>query len=119
MSRYSTFQIDADWQIQLERTGVKAFVNLSSNFGGQSKAALIGSKGVIEWDAQFNRSNRIIRYDEFGKKQEESVVRYKNEGFEYEIQEVRNCIQRKMKQSEKVTLTASLDAIEVMDKLAD
>jgi predicted dehydrogenase len=119
VSRYSTFQIDADWQIRLEQAGVKAFVNLSSNFGGQSKAALIGSKGVIEWDAQFNRSNRIIRYDEFGKKQEDFVVRYKNEGFEYEIQEVRNCIQREMKQSEKVTLTASLDAIELVDKLAD
>ena len=118
-SRYSSFRIDADWQIFVERAGVKGFLNLSSNFKGLSKAALIGDKGFIEWDAQFNRTNKVTRYDEYGKKQEEYVVSYKSDGFEYEIQEVRRCIQKTMTQSEKVTLSSSLVALELMDKLME
>lgn len=118
-SRYSSFQIDADWQIFAEHDGIKAFVNLSSNFKGLSKAALIGKKGVIEWDAQFNRTNRIVRYDEYGKMQEEFEASYKNEGFEYEIVEVRRCLGQRVTQSETVSLDSSLKTLEFMDKLTE
>lgn len=116
--RVSSFNIDADWQIYAERDGVKAFINLSSNFKGSSKAAIIGNKGVIEWDTQFNRSNRIVRYDEKGVLQEEFVVNYKSEGFEYEIEEVRNCIRNNKKQSDLVPLSSSLEAITFMEMLS-
>lgn len=116
--RESSFGIDADWQIFAKRGGVKAFVSLSSNFKGASKAALIGTEGVIEWDAQFNRTNRIVRYDVAGKCQEEIVVDYKSDGFEYEIQEVNRCIREKQLQSTVVPLTESEDAMAFMDMLS-
>lgn len=115
--RKSSFNIDADWQICAEKNGVKAFVSLSSNFQGQSKAALIGTKGTIEWDAQFNRSNRIVRYDEYGKQQEVFTVNYQNAGFEYEMAEVRRCIREGKKQSDLIPLTESLATIRTVDNL--
>lgn len=117
--RKSSFDIDADWQIFAERNGVKAFVSLSSDYKGASKAALIGTKGVIEFDAQFNRTNRIVRYDEYGIKQEEFEADYKNDGFEYEIKEVKKCIRSHNRQSGMVSLADSLITMEVMDRLSD
>ena len=115
--RKSTFDIDADWQISLESEGIKALVSLSSNFKGASKAALIGSKGTIEWDAQFNRTNRIVRYDEFGKQQEIFLTEYSSDGFEYEIAEVRRCIKKGLQQSGIVSLEASLATLRLMERL--
>lgn len=116
--RKSLFKIDADWQIFAERNGVKAFVSLSSNYRGASKAALIGTKGVIEFDAQFNRTSRIVQYDEYGIKQEEFEAKYNNEGFEYEIQEVKECIRAHNRQSDIVSLADSIITMEVMDRLS-
>lgn len=115
--RNSFANIDADWQIFAERNGVRAFVNLSSNFNGLSKAALIGSRGTIEWDAQFNRTNRIARYDEHGVLQEAFVTRYKSQGFEFEIKEVARCLNSGLRQSEYVSLAETLAAVRVMDDL--
>lgn len=115
--RNSSFDIDSDWQFFAEREKRKAFVSLSSNFKGFSKAALIGSKGVIEFDAQFNRTNRIVRYDEYGKPQEAFHVNYKNDGFEYEIAEVNHCIREGKIYSEVVSLQKSLETVRIIDCL--
>ena len=115
--RKSSLNIDADWQLSAKRNGIKAFVSLSSNYQGLSKAALIGTKGVIEWDAQFNRSNRIVRYDELGKQQEEYSMAYHSEGFEYEIAEVRHCVRAGRKESDIVNMNDSLATIQLIDKL--
>lgn len=117
--RESSFGIDADWQIYTERDGLQAFISLSSNFKGSSKAAIVGSKGGIEWDAQFNRTNRIVRYDEKGMLQEEFVVDYKSDGFEYEIEEVKNCIRAHKQESYLVSLNSSMDAITLMEMLSN
>ena len=92
-------------------------MSLSSDFKGLSKAALIGSKGVIEFEAQFNRTNKIVRYDEYGKLQEVFSVNYKNDGFEYEIAEVNHCIREGKYQSEVVSLQQSLETIRIIDYL--
>lgn len=115
--RNSSFDIDSDWQVFAERKGRKAFVSLSSDFKGLSKAALIGSKGVIEFEAQFNRTNKIVRYDEYGKLQEVFSVNYKNDGFEYEIAEVNHCIREGKYQSEVVSLQQSSETIRIIDYL--
>lgn len=115
--RYSSFGIDADWQIYLRNEGAEAYISLSSDYKGDSKAALIGEKGVIEWDAQFNRSNKIVLYNKYGNIVEEYIASYKNEGFEYEIAEVNNCIRSGKKQSEKVSLGKSLETIMLIDCL--
>ena len=115
--RNSTFEIDSDWQIFAEKKGKTAFVSLSSDFKGLSKAALIGSKGVIEFDTQFNRTNRIVCYDEYGKQQDVYSIKYRCDGFEYEIAEVNSCIISGKKQSDIVPLLQSFDTVRIVDSL--
>ena len=115
--RNSFANVDADWQIFAERNGIRAFVNLSSDFDGLSKAALIGDKGSIEWDSQFNRTNRIVLYDERGVPQEVFKARYMSQGFEFEIEEVNRCLKNDLRQSECVSLAESLAALQLMDAL--
>lgn len=115
--RMSIKGIDTDWSIIAIKDKVRAFVNLSSDFSSLSKAALIGTKGVIEWNSQFNRTNKIALYDENGNKVEEFEVEYTSEGFEYEIEEVRSVLRSGSKQSKLVSLEGSLLTLKVMGML--
>jgi len=115
--RESSFNIDSDWMVYAEKDGRKAIVNMSSNFNGLSKAALIGSNGLIEFEAQFNRTNKIVLYDKYGTPQDSYSVKYKNDGFEYEIAEVNHCIKEGKNYSELVPLQQSLDTCRIIDYL--
>lgn len=115
--RISSFGIDSDWQIYAQNNNVKAFINLSSNFSSHSKAAVIGEKGSIEWNSQFNRTNKITLFDANGNKIEEFAIKYKYDGFEYEVDEVTRCIKRKESESQMVPLCESLDTLTVIDHL--
>lgn len=114
---WSKYGIDADWQIAAEKSGVKACVSMSSRFGSLSKAALIGSEGTIEWESQFNRTNRVTLYNAEGVQIETFTARYTHEGFEYELTEVCNCIRSGERESAIVPLGASLDTMRTIDKL--
>lgn len=116
-SRKSVHGLDADWQIYASRGKVNAFVNISSNFAGLSKAALIGQQGTIEWDSQFNRTNRICLYDSNGKLVEEFKTKYKFQGFEFEVAEVNRCIRGSKKSSDIVSIRQSEVVLRCMDKL--
>lgn len=115
--RRSSYGIDSDWQIVAENNDVKAIVNLSSNFGSISKAAVIGSKGFVEWDSQFNRTNRVTLYDENGAQVELFVANYNYEGFEYEVSEVHRCITLGLKGSTIATLEGTRNTMNIIDKL--
>lgn len=115
--RISSFGIDSDWNIFAQNNKIKAFINISSNFASQSKAAIIGEKGSIEWDPQFNRTNKITLFDAFGNKVEEFVSKYKYEGFEYQVEEVTRCLKGKERESELVPLHETLDTLTVVDQL--
>ncbi len=115
--RLSTYGIDADWQIIAEKNGVKAVVNLSSNFGSLSKAAVIGNKGFIEWDSQFNRTNHVALYDASGHQVDAFSASYTYEGFEHEVNEVQKCIREGMKESMIVSLEGTHNTIQIIDIL--
>lgn len=116
-NRTSSFNLDSDWHIIAHNKDVKAFISLSSNFSSLSKAAIIGKKGSIEWDSQFNRTNKISLFDAQGKKTEEFVCDYKYEGLEYEVEEVTRCLRSKELESRIVPLIETLDTLKVMDQL--
>jgi predicted dehydrogenase len=117
-SRKSAYKIDSDWMIHLQDdSNVQAFINISSNFGGASKAAIIGSKGCIEWDAQFNRTNTIKLYDESGKLQDLFSTKYKYDGFEYEADEAQRCIRSHRMESERSPLWQSIETLKIIDKI--
>lgn len=115
--RISSFGIDSDWQITAQNKNISAFINISSNFSSQSKAALIGDKGSIEWNSQFNRTNKIMLFDAFGNKIEEFISNYKYQGFEFEVDEVTRCLKDLKKESQLVPLNETLDTLTVIDQL--
>jgi predicted dehydrogenase len=115
--RVSILGIDTDWNITAQKNNTKAFINISSSFASQSKALIIGDKGSIEWDSQFNRTNKITLFDSFGNKIEHFKFKYKFEGFEYQIQEVTRCIRAKEKESLFVPLKETYETLIAIDKL--
>lgn len=115
-SRYDARGLDTDWQIIASLREVKTCVNLSSDFGSISKAAIIGSKGSIEWDAPFNRTNCVRLFDDCGKLIETFKAQYKFEGFEYEVDEAQKCIENKRKESNLVTLQKTLLTLHFLEQ---
>lgn len=115
--RISVHGIDADWNIVAEKNGVRAFVNLSANFGSLSKAVVIGSKGFIEWDSQFNRTNRIKLFNSIGLEDETFDARYEYEGFEYEVKEVSMCIRNHSLLSKIVNINNSGNVLKIIENI--
>ncbi len=116
-SRYSADGLDTDWQILASRNGIKAVVNLSSDFGSISKAAVVGANGSIEWESQFNRTNCIKLFDKSGNLVEVFKVHYHFEGFEFEVDEVQSCIRENLIESKVVPLSQSLNVLNVLEKI--
>lgn len=118
-SRESVYEIDSDWLVYMRFRGMQAFVNISSDFQGSSKAAIMGDKGTIEWNSQFNRTNVITLYDASGKLVDQHKYKYEFEGFEYEINEVQRCIRKGMKESTVVPLKSSMITMKMIDILKE
>lgn len=115
--RKSSYGIDSDWFIRMNDGKIQAFVNISSDFAGSSKAAIMGTEGTIEWGIPFNRTNVITLYDAAGKSIDQYRVSYDFEGFEYEVNEVQKCIRNRILESVKVPIESSLNVMNIMDKL--
>lgn len=116
-SHNSSYGIDSDWHITAQKGNIKAFVNLSSNFGSLSKAAVIGTQGFIEWDSQFNRTNRITLFDTSGIQVDAFAVNYEYDGFEYEVNEVQKCIREGKKESPVVASSGTLNTMTIITDL--
>lgn len=115
--RLSAFDIDADWQIYMKNNGVESYINISSNFGGISKASVIGDQGSIEWESPFNRTNKVCLFNNKGSKIDNYSAIYTSDGFEYEINEVQDVLKHQGKQSGVVPLSFSLCVMKVLDEL--
>ena len=113
----SSYGLDSDWQLYMKGVGVQAFINLSSNFGSLSKAALIGDDGFIEFGSQFNRTNAISLYAKDGTHIETIQYVYKFDGFEYEIDEVNAMIRLRERQSQMVKLVDTLSVLDIIDRI--
>lgn len=109
--------IDKSWYIVLANNGIKAFITIASDIEGDRKAVAIGTSGSIEWESQFNRTNKICRYYHNGRKAEEFSVPYKFMGIEYEIQEVHRCIKNNLKESKLVPYSSVLKTMQFADHL--
>lgn len=116
-SLLSSYKIDSDWQIYLERNEIQAYINLSSDFASSSKAVIVGDDGSIEFNSQFNRTNKVSLYSKDGSLIEEKQYTYCSEGFEYEIAHLRGILKRVEKESDIVTLQDSLNVINICEHL--
>lgn len=117
--RKNAKELDTDWQISAVKGDVYATVNLSSNFGSLSKAAVIGSEGYIEWDSQFNRTNRVCLYDPNGNLQEEFKANFRFFGFEHEVAEVHKAIRDGKKTSDIANIGDSKIVMNVIERLME
>lgn len=116
-NRISKYGIDSDWQIIMKSNDIKAFINISSNFKGNSGASVIGTEGSIVWESQFNRTNKLMLFNAEGIKIDSFVVKYQNEGFEYEVSEVQKCIKNRYRESKKVPLISTEKTLLIRDNL--
>ena len=107
-ARLSDFEIDSDWHIHMDYGRIQAFISISSDYQSLSKAAIMGGQGTIEWESQFNRTNKITLYDAYGRKLDEFTANYEYEGFEYEVEEVQRALKAGWKESIAVPLESSL-----------
>lgn len=116
-SRNNALGLDCDWHIRAKKNDIMAIVNISSNFGSLSKASIIGNNGYIEWEDQFNRCKCISLFDSKGNLRKTYKVSYDYEGFEYEINEVQNCIRKGLKESDIVSLSGTEITMQILEYL--
>ena len=109
--------IDFDWSLVLVSDKVKSYINISSSFETDSKAVVIGSKGRIQWESQFNRTDRIILFDQFGNRIKKYKFSYKNNGFEFQLKEVERCILHNSIESDIIPLSNSEQRMEFITRL--
>lgn len=115
----SVANYDSDWQIILKYSALNVAISISNNFNSSSKAEVIGCDGSIEWDNQFNRTNKITLYDKDGNIKEKFNAKYSYEGFEYEVMEVNKSIRMKHKESDLVTLKDTKTVLQIIDFLLE
>lgn len=105
---------DTDWQINLSNSKISSHINISSNFISSSNAAIIGSKGSIQFHSQFNRTNIIEVYDEKGSRVKKYKYKYRYSGYEHEIKEVNNTIENGIS---LIDMEKSFKTISVLEKI--
>ena len=109
--------IDAEWQISLTDEKITADISISSLQEGTRKAILVGTKGKIVFEPQFNRTNTIHLLNLDDEILESFCTKYIFEGFEYEAEEVNRSIEKCCKENECVSLDMSAKALGIVDLL--
>jgi predicted dehydrogenase len=108
---------DADWSIVAGRSGKTAVINISSNWHGANRAAVIGDRGVIEWGEPFNRTGEISLYNYQSGRQESQNFRYRNQGFEYQLAEVTRSLRMRASESAILSHKATLDTLRFAERV--
>lgn len=91
---------------------------LESTFEKQTptEAIIIGDNGSIKIHSQFHCSNKITLYKE-GESDRIINSNIVGNGYYHEIEEVVNCLKNNFTESEKLSLSFSLELIELLDKI--
>lgn len=117
--RYSSSGVDTNWHIHSSKNGIVGIINLSSNFLASNNAIVVGEKGAIVWDSQFNRANTITLVNHAGKDIKKFCFEYRFEGFEYMLDEVAYCILNHLTDSEVMPLKDSITVTQWMSMLLE
>lgn len=123
LSSASTFRtsdnITTDLSAIFKTKECNGILNLASNLNSQSKAVVIGTKGSIEWESPFNRTNTINLFDIRGHCVERYSVHFASGGFEYELNEVYTSIKAKRLESGLVPGHETQLVLYTINKLLD
>lgn len=115
--RKSKYDYDTDWNIILKQNNTEGIVNISSNFNSSSDAIIIGDKGYLQFGSIFNRSNLLNHFDTEGNLIESNKFKYDYDGFEYQLNEVVNCLRNNKIESTKVTLKDTMETLNIIQNL--
>ena len=91
--------------------------DISSKSNSESCAYIIGDNGSIKFESQFNRTNKLEVFNSVGEIKEKHYFKYTNEGFEFQINEVVNCIRSGKKESNLVSLKDSLETLKILKSI--
>lgn len=119
VSRKDTEGNISDISIQYETDSCKGILNLCSNLEASSKAVIIGSDGSIEWNSPFNRTNTIRLFNKNGVLSETYSTRYKEEGFEFELDEVTRLVKSGISESELITEHDTVHCLAMINDLSN
>ena len=86
---------DINWTIQATKNDINCEMRISSNTDALSKATIYGEFGKIEWDAPFNRTNKVNLCFENNKHALSEKFKYRFEGFEYQLEEFNKIISKR------------------------
>jgi predicted dehydrogenase len=107
---------DADWAIVAGRQDRTAVINVSSNFHTASRAAVIGTSGVIEWGSPFNRTDEITLRSFKSSQEHSKHFTYSNLGFEFQLEEVTRTLREGLSESRILNHQMTFDALSLADR---
>ena len=109
---------DRRWDVDIiAPSGATAAIHLSTVGGGDSSAEITGSRGVIRFPAQFNRTNVIELRDAGGEVRERLAFDYSHLGFEHEISFVASSVRGDLSTVES-SRANTLATVSLMEALA-
>lgn len=108
---------DSDWSIVARKNGRTAILNVSSTFRGTSRAAVFGDTGMIEWGGPFNRTNEVVLYSYQSDAPVRKSFAYRNEGFEFQLEEVTRAAKQRLPESALLKHGKTLDALKFAELL--
>lgn len=106
-----------DISLLLKLGEIGASISINSNLQSESKAVIIGSKGTIEWNSPFNRSNTITKRTYGDDSKEVFSTKYINEGFEYELSDVGRCLRSHLSVSPELDKEMTLHCLQIIEKI--
>lgn len=94
----------------------KAILESTLEADTPTEAYIYGSKGLIKLHSRFHHSEKISLYQN-GELKEVFDMKYKGEGYLYEIEEVNKCLKENSVESIKLPHSVSLNLITLLDKV--
>ena len=99
------------------KNGAKANLESTIEFETPKEAYIYGSKGILKLHSQFYHSEKITI--SINGENEILDINHKGNGYIYEINEVNKCLINQEIESSKLSLTASLDLIFLIDRVKE
>lgn len=94
-----------------------AVVTTSIGMNMERRATVVGTKGYLEL-ADFQKAEKMYLHTEDGR-EEEIEIPFEYSGFEYEIREVQDCVDRRQTSSEIYTPYMSVSTLKLLDQIRD
>jgi len=119
MARMSHTDVDTYCSMLFDyNNSAKAILESTVEADTPIEAYIYGSKGVLKLHSRFHHTEKISFYQNEELK-EVFDIKYKGEGYLYEIEEVNRCLNHNNLESEKIPHSISLNLIRLIDRVKD